>query len=58
VLVGYASAPDWAQGCREAARVDNGVGVDDEEQGHAVLVCSGPRGSWASVWDEVRHLSA
>jgi hypothetical protein len=23
-----------------------------------VLVCAGPRGSWASVWDEVRHLSA
>jgi len=58
VLVGYATAPSWAQGCREAGRVDNGEGVDDEEQGHVVLVCTGPRGSWASVWDEVRHLSA
>lgn len=58
VLVGYDTAPAWAQGCREAARVDNGVDVDDEEQGHVVLVCAGPRGTWASVWDEVRHLSA
>jgi hypothetical protein len=58
VLVGYPTAPAWAEGCREAGRVDNGVDVDNEEQGHVVLVCAGPRGSWASVWDEVRHLSA
>ena len=58
VLVGYAQAPDWAVGCRPVAVVDNGVDVDNEEQGGLVQVCDGPRGSWAEVWDEVTHLDA
>jgi MFS family permease len=58
VLVGYAQAPSWAQGCRQVGTVDNGVGVDDEEQGHVVMVCAGPKGSWSSVWKDVKHLSA
>ena len=58
VLVGYEGAPDWAVGCRDVGRVDNGVDVDNEEQGGAVQVCDGPRGSWADVWDEVRRLDA
>ncbi|KQR08243.1 glycosyltransferase family 39 protein [Cellulomonas sp. Leaf334] len=58
VLVGYGDAPGWAVGCREVGRVDNGVDVDNEEQGGLVQVCDGPRGSWADVWDEVSRLSA
>lgn len=58
VLVGYDDAPGWAVGCRDAGRVDNGVDVDNEEQGGLVQVCDGPRGSWADVWDEVGHLDA
>ena len=58
VLVGYDSAPGWAVGCRDAGRVDNGFDVDNEEQGGLVLVCDGPRGTWADVWDEVSHLDA
>ncbi|WP_456823655.1 glycosyltransferase family 39 protein [Cellulomonas sp. P5_E12] len=58
VLVGYDSAPDWAVGCRPVAVVDNGVDVDNEEQGGLVQVCDGPRGSWAAVWAEVTHLDA
>ena len=58
VLVGYDPAPGWAVGCRAVAAVDNGVGVDNEEQGGTVQVCDGPRGSWADVWDEVSRLSA
>lgn len=58
VLVGYDSAPSWAVGCRVVARVDNGVDLDNEEQGGAVQVCDAPAGTWQSVWSEVTHLSA
>jgi len=58
VLVGFDVAPGWAVGCEQVATVDNGADVDNEEQGTAVLACGGPRGSWADVWDEVRHLDA
>lgn len=58
VVIGWGTDPGWAQGCREVARVDNGLGVENEEQGGPVLVCDGPRGTWAQVWEQVRHLSA
>lgn len=60
VVVGWGTDPAWAEGCREVARIDNGLGVENEEQGGPLLVCDGPRGgSWQRVWDaEVRHLSA
>jgi hypothetical protein len=43
-------------GCRAAARVDNGVGIDNDEQGTMVYVCAGPRRPWSSEWDSIRHL--
>jgi 4-amino-4-deoxy-L-arabinose transferase-like glycosyltransferase len=42
--------------CREVGRLDNHVGVDNEEQGEPVAVCSRPRAGWAAVWDRLRHL--
>jgi len=42
--------------CRVAARIDNGLGVDNDEQGTRVLVCRGPVGSWSHVWPALRHL--
>jgi Dolichyl-phosphate-mannose-protein mannosyltransferase len=47
---------DQLRDCRPAARNDNGLGVDNDEQGTAVFVCAGPRGSWAAVWPSLRHL--
>jgi hypothetical protein len=44
------------RGCRLAARIDNGVGVDNEEQGSAVMVCRGPRRPWSREWPALRHL--
>ncbi|WP_456844895.1 glycosyltransferase family 39 protein [Cellulomonas sp. P5_C6] len=58
VLVGYDGPPGWAVGCRTVATIDDGLDVDNEEQGGLVQVCDGPRGSWAAVWDEVTHLDA
>jgi 4-amino-4-deoxy-L-arabinose transferase-like glycosyltransferase len=42
--------------CRLQDRLDNGVGVDNEEQGEPVGVCTEPRLSWAVTWPRLRHL--
>ena len=38
------------------ARLDNGVDVDNEEQGLPVAVCTGPTASWAVLWPRLHHL--
>lgn len=48
--------PSYLRGCRFARRV--GGPVPNEERDYARLfLCAGPRGSWASVWPRVAHLS-
>jgi 4-amino-4-deoxy-L-arabinose transferase-like glycosyltransferase len=42
--------------CTEAARIDNGLDIDNDEQGTRIFVCSGPRTSWSSEWPSLRHL--
>jgi 4-amino-4-deoxy-L-arabinose transferase-like glycosyltransferase len=42
--------------CRLAARIDNGLDVDNDEQGTRVFVCSGPRRPWSAEWPSLRHL--
>jgi len=42
--------------CVLAGRLDNGVGVDNEEQGTPIVVCRDRRQSWAELWPAVRHL--
>ncbi len=48
--------PGVLTGCRQAATLD--TGVDNEEDGNGVWVCTGPTGSWAQAWSQLRHLSA
>ena len=43
--------------CTPAATLDNGAGVDNEEQGVTVSVCRDRRVPWADAWPEFRHLS-
>ncbi len=50
---GYVDA-HWT-GCEEAGRVDNGLGVDNEEQGAPIWVCAGPARPWAEMWDDLTH---
>lgn len=40
---------------RPAGTVDNGVGVDNEEQGGTIWVCRGPVGPWPQLWPALRH---
>ena len=42
--------------CEVVTRLDNGVDVDNEEQGLPVAVCSGPREPWSRLWARFRHL--
>lgn len=42
--------------CRFATRVDDGVGIDNDEQGTPIYVCAGPRRSWPVEWPGLRHL--
>jgi 4-amino-4-deoxy-L-arabinose transferase-like glycosyltransferase len=41
--------------CRRAGALDNRVGVDNEEQGDPIEVCTGPRRPWPQLWPEFRH---
>jgi len=40
--------------CSVAARIDNGLGIDNEEQGARVSVCRDLRRSWPEVWESLR----
>ncbi|MEO3747937.1 glycosyltransferase family 39 protein [Plantactinospora sp. B5E13] len=41
--------------CALAGRLDNGVGVDNEEQGVPIVVCRDRTMSWAELWPRIRH---
>jgi hypothetical protein len=40
---------------RVAATLSNPSGVDNQEQGGHVYVCTQPRESWAHIWPQLRH---
>jgi hypothetical protein len=42
--------------CRVEAELDNGLGVDGEEQGAPVTLCTGQRIPWPELWPRVAHL--
>jgi hypothetical protein len=43
-------------GCRFAARISNSEGIDNDEDGESIVVCAGPRGTWATEWPALRRL--
>jgi hypothetical protein len=42
--------------CHVVDRLDDGVDVDNEEQGEPVAVCTGPRAPWPVLWSRLHHL--
>jgi hypothetical protein len=42
-------------GCRLRAQINNGEGLDNQEQGAPVRVCSGERVRWSRLWPALRH---
>ena len=57
LLIGFndpaAAAPEFA-GCRALAVVNNGVGLNNQEQGLPVMLCR-PTAPWAVLWPRLRH---
>jgi hypothetical protein len=41
--------------CRRLGTMDNGVNIDNEEQGSAIGVCRLRPGGWPAVWPALRH---
>jgi 4-amino-4-deoxy-L-arabinose transferase-like glycosyltransferase len=58
MLVGFGRAYAAAHfaGCRFAARITNRAGVENDEDGEAVMVCARPRRRWRAEWPSLRHL--
>ncbi|TCK21704.1 glycosyltransferase family 39 protein [Pseudonocardia endophytica] len=58
VAVGYERPvlQRWFGDVVPAARIDNGVGLDNQEQGRTVWVCRGPLRPWGGLWPEIRHV--
>ena len=48
---------DYFTGCRDVATVDNGLGVENAEQGTAVTVCTGLSAPWSVIWPALRTIS-
>jgi len=42
--------------CDVVGTLDNGVGVDNEEEGAPLTVCTGPEAPWDELWERIRHL--
>jgi hypothetical protein len=42
--------------CTVVARLDNGVGVSNEEQGQPVAVCRDAHQPWKAIWPQFQHL--
>ncbi|GAA3424039.1 glycosyltransferase family 39 protein [Streptosporangium nondiastaticum] len=43
--------------CERHGRIDNGVGLSNEEQHLPILVCRDPVASWDRLWPQARHYS-
>jgi 4-amino-4-deoxy-L-arabinose transferase-like glycosyltransferase len=58
IAVGYAADDlrQWFDEVSAAATIDNGVGLDNEEQGRTVWVASGRQEPWSEIWPRVRRL--
>jgi 4-amino-4-deoxy-L-arabinose transferase-like glycosyltransferase len=57
LVIGYDSGADAAPSfhdCTRLATIDDGVGLDNDEQGLPVLECR-PAASWAVLWPRLRH---
>jgi 4-amino-4-deoxy-L-arabinose transferase-like glycosyltransferase len=57
LLVGYdgpADAAPYFRGCRTLATVDNGVDLDNDEQGLPVMLCR-PAAAWTTLWPHLTH---
>ncbi len=57
VVVGYDESylRRFFSSVRLAGHLENGLDVDDDEEGQPIVVCTGPRVPWSALWPELRH---
>ena len=46
----------WFEHMRPVGRIDDGLNLDNDEQGRHLWLCSGPTGSWSTLWPKMRNL--
>jgi hypothetical protein len=51
----YSIAREHFGSCEVRGRLDNDVGVDNQEQGEPVAICRDLRGSWRQIWPAFLH---
>ena len=51
----YPAARTLFTDCHPATTMDDGVGLDNEEQGSVVAVCRVPPPGWAALWPRLQH---
>ena len=58
IVVGYdrSTLRTWFGSVEEVAQVDNGVDLDNDEQGTPIWVCRDRLAPWSVTWPDVRHL--
>jgi hypothetical protein len=58
IVVGYPEErlARWFGRVEPAAHVDNGVDLDNEEQGAPIWVATDRRARWSEIWPELRRL--
>ena len=56
IVVGYRNPRIDFVGCTTETRIDNGLDVENEEQGGGVWVCKAPVRPWSQLWESLRHL--
>jgi 4-amino-4-deoxy-L-arabinose transferase-like glycosyltransferase len=58
VLVGEFDPAEVARyftACERVTEIDNGLNVDNDEQGTDVLLCDGPANPWSRMWPDLRR---
>jgi hypothetical protein len=60
IVIGYhdlATLRDRFSDCTVSARIDNGVAIDNEEQGAPVWTCARTTEPWSKLWPQLRSLN-
>ena len=60
VVVGIDPGPDTTSSfddCRVVTTVNNGVGLNNDEQGDPVQLCAGVKDGWDARWGRLEHFN-
>jgi 4-amino-4-deoxy-L-arabinose transferase-like glycosyltransferase len=58
LAIGYPTSDlhKWFGSVRPMGRIDNGLNLENDEQGRHVWLCMTPRASWTTLWPHMRNL--